>query len=89
MDKSLDLHEDYMASTRMVLLIPHHRSLELQKRSAARYFDDLDGELCIKSTEFREAAARFCQAYMMGRSLQQTSKETCEKVLRAAAKYCA
>jgi hypothetical protein len=80
-------HEDYMASTRMVLLISHHRSLDRQKRRAVRYIGNLEGELCIKSTKFREAATKFCQAYLRKRNLAQSSKDTCEKVLLAAAKY--
>ncbi|KAI1504459.1 heterokaryon incompatibility protein-domain-containing protein [Biscogniauxia marginata] len=80
--------EDYKASTRMVFLIPHDPILEDRKR-AARDFSDrrllgtLPGEICIKSTDFRREATKFCLAYRKKRG----AESICNKILKTAGKY--
>ncbi|KAI1374157.1 hypothetical protein F4677DRAFT_181956 [Hypoxylon crocopeplum] len=80
--------EDYKASTRMMLLIPHHRGLEIPKQSARDYrghprLGDVDGEVCIKSIDFRKRATEFCLSYRE----KSENKDTCDRILKTAAKY--
>ncbi|KAI1779479.1 hypothetical protein F4818DRAFT_141714 [Hypoxylon cercidicola] len=80
--------EDYRASTRMTLLIPHHRSLEASKQTA---LDDsgrlllgsVEGEICIKSADFKRRATEFCLLYRK----RPEARAICDKILKAAAKY--
>ncbi|KAI1083330.1 hypothetical protein F5B20DRAFT_460499 [Whalleya microplaca] len=80
--------EDYRASTRMTLLIPHCRTLERRKR-AARDFSDrplfggVEGEICIKSMDFKKQATEFCLSYHK----RSEHKDICDKILNAAAQY--
>ncbi|KAI1759346.1 hypothetical protein GGR53DRAFT_150800 [Hypoxylon sp. FL1150] len=80
--------EDYRASTRMTLLIPHHRKLELNKRTtvddAGRFLlGNVEGEVCIDSMEFKKRATEFCLSYRKN----PEAREVCDKILRTAAKY--
>ncbi|OTB02101.1 hypothetical protein M426DRAFT_322927 [Hypoxylon sp. CI-4A] len=80
--------EDYKASIRMKLLLPHHPSLEERKRDAQDsqgdgIFPELTGEICINSAIFRELATEFCVAYRK----KAEKRDICDKILRAAPKY--
>ncbi|KAI1821746.1 heterokaryon incompatibility protein-domain-containing protein [Xylaria intraflava] len=81
--------EDYRASTRMTLLIPHTSHLEHRKRTARDasnrpLLGTLLGEICIKSTDFRRRATRFCLKY---RQKQPEVQVICDKILATAGKY--
>ncbi|XXG93990.1 hypothetical protein Hte_000241 [Hypoxylon texense] len=81
--------EDYRASFRMTLLIPHHRSLEVSKQIAADeagqfLLGDVEGEVCIESMEFRKRATEFCLSY---RKKKPEARDVCDRILRTAAKY--
>ncbi|KAI2614674.1 uncharacterized protein GGS25DRAFT_472680 [Hypoxylon fragiforme] len=80
--------EEYRASTRMTLLIPHHWSLEGRKQAARDYMDrpilgTIEGEICIKSVDFRRQATKFCLAYRE----KSEKKDICDKILKTAARY--
>lgn len=75
--------EDYCASTRICLLIPHCLSLEGLKNKHRDLLGSLEGELCIESAHFREQATKFCVVY--GKNSQ--SKERYDRILRRAVKY--
>ncbi|KAI1409746.1 hypothetical protein F5Y13DRAFT_169379 [Hypoxylon sp. FL1857] len=80
--------EDYRASTRMILLIPHHRSLERHKLAATDYverllFGDVEGEICINSTDFKKRATEFCLSYRK----RSENRDICDRILKTAAKY--
>ncbi|KAH7161797.1 heterokaryon incompatibility protein-domain-containing protein [Dactylonectria macrodidyma] len=53
--------ENYRASTKMMLLIPH--SATLKNKKPPRLFGSLDGELCVKSVDFHEQATKLYLAY--------------------------
>lgn len=80
--------EDYRASTRMMLLLPHHWSLERRKRAMVddsdRYIlGKVEGEICIKSVDFRERATEFCLLYR-----ERSDKvDICNRVIKRATKY--
>ncbi|KAI0116856.1 hypothetical protein F4814DRAFT_439428 [Daldinia grandis] len=80
--------EDYRASTRMTLLLPHHWSLERRKRAMVddsdRYIlGKVEGEICIKSAAFRERATEFCLSYR-----ERSDKgDICNRVIKRATKY--
>ncbi|KAI1813375.1 hypothetical protein GGS20DRAFT_480907 [Poronia punctata] len=81
--------EDYRASTRMTLLIPHVSDVELHKLSYLDYsgrplFGRLPDEICIKSTEFRRCATEFCLLY---REEQAEAEAVCNRILTTAGKY--
>ncbi|KAH8164796.1 hypothetical protein CIB48_g3442 [Xylaria polymorpha] len=82
--------EDYRASTRMTLLIPHTSNLEHRKQTAPLdmlhrpLLGSLPGEICIKSTEFRKRATEFCLQY---RQKQPEAEAICNKILTTAGKY--
>ncbi|KAI8632531.1 hypothetical protein F5Y19DRAFT_366992 [Xylariaceae sp. FL1651] len=81
--------EDYMASTRMTLLIPHTSNLENRKRTARDFSNrlllgNLPGEICIKSTDFRRRATEFCLSY---RKKQPETEDICNQILMTAGKY--
>ncbi|KAI8961838.1 heterokaryon incompatibility protein-domain-containing protein [Daldinia sp. FL1419] len=83
--------EDYRASTRMMLLIPHHRGLEGRKRSTLRgpsdaVVSDVEGEICIRSAAFRERATKFCLSYR-DRTDKTDKSDICTKVIKRATKY--
>jgi hypothetical protein len=74
--------EDYLAGTRMELLIQCDLNLEITRRKNTELFGRLSGELKISSTNFRRELTRFCLAYK-----NTLDKFTCETILRRAAKY--
>ncbi|KAI1356873.1 heterokaryon incompatibility protein-domain-containing protein [Xylaria sp. FL0043] len=81
--------EDYRASTRMTLLIPHTSNLEHRKQttrdiSNRPLLGTLAGEICIKSTDFRRCATQFCLRY---RQKQPETEAICNKILTTAGKY--
>ncbi|KAI0395806.1 hypothetical protein F5Y17DRAFT_465542 [Xylariaceae sp. FL0594] len=84
--------EDYRASTRMTLLIPHTFNLELHKQSIIDIADPsnrplfgrLPQEICIRSTDFRACATEFCLRYMRE---EPGAAATCNKIIRTAGKY--
>ncbi|KAI1142683.1 hypothetical protein F5Y05DRAFT_365706 [Hypoxylon sp. FL0543] len=80
--------EDYRASIRMKLLIPHHRSLERRKLAvrdnAGRHLlGRIDGEICIYSIDFRKRATEFCLSHRK----RSGRRDICDKILKAATKY--
>ncbi|KAI0848868.1 heterokaryon incompatibility protein-domain-containing protein [Daldinia vernicosa] len=80
--------EDYRASTRMTLLLPHHWSLERRKRAmvddSGRYIlGKVEGEICIKSVDFRERATEFCLSYRE----RSDNVDICNRIIKRAAKY--
>ncbi|KAL7628706.1 hypothetical protein AAE478_000221 [Parahypoxylon ruwenzoriense] len=80
--------EDYKASTRMSLLIPHCPTLEGHKRATCDelgrpLLGNIDGEICIKSVDFRRQATLFCISYRR----RIGDKDVCDKILKSAAKY--
>ncbi|KAK5624462.1 hypothetical protein RRF57_000178 [Xylaria bambusicola] len=81
--------EDYRASTRMTLLIPHTSNLEHRKQttrdvSNRPLLGTLPGEICIKSTDFRTYATQFCLRYKQ----KQPEKEgICNRILKTAGRY--
>ncbi|KAI1421009.1 heterokaryon incompatibility protein-domain-containing protein [Xylaria sp. FL1777] len=81
--------EDYRASTRMTLLIPHTINLEHRKQTARDesnrpILGTLPGELCIKSIDFRRCATQFCLHY---RQRHPEAEVICNKILTTAGKY--
>ncbi|KAI1653610.1 heterokaryon incompatibility protein-domain-containing protein [Daldinia decipiens] len=80
--------EDYRASTRMMLLLPHCRSLDTCKRAMVDEYGgyilgDVEGEICIKSMHFRERATEFCLSYQ-----ERSDKvDICNRVIKRATKY--
>ncbi|KAI3320097.1 heterokaryon incompatibility protein-domain-containing protein [Xylariaceae sp. AK1471] len=81
--------EDYRASARMTLLIPHTSDLEHRKQTARDFSNrpllgTLPGEICIKSTDFRRQATEFCLLY---RQKQPGTEAICNKILMTAGKY--
>jgi hypothetical protein len=81
--------EDYRASTRMTLLIPHTSNLENRKQTARDFSNrpllgTLPGEMCIKSADFRKHVTEFCLFY---RKKQPEAEAICNKVLKTAGKY--
>jgi hypothetical protein len=77
--------EDYKASVKMVLLIPHDPSLEGWKTVSV--CGEVHGELCINSAKFRSRVTKFCQAYQHQWGFNQEDMETCNRILERAAKY--
>ncbi|KAI4151690.1 MAG: hypothetical protein LQ340_003362 [Diploschistes diacapsis] len=79
--------EDYRASIKMKILIPHDHHISALKRSSrmACLFGSLDGELCVKSTRFRRETSRFCLAFK--EICDQQQRQKCERILRRAGKY--
>ncbi|KAI0187263.1 heterokaryon incompatibility protein-domain-containing protein [Astrocystis sublimbata] len=82
--------EDYRASTRMTLLIPHASSLEHRKQNAPRdmlsrpLLGTLPGEISIKSVDFRRRATEFCLQYKQS---QPEAEAICDRILSTAGKY--
>ncbi|KAI1805024.1 heterokaryon incompatibility protein-domain-containing protein [Daldinia bambusicola] len=80
--------EDYRASTRMMLLIPHQRNLEGRKRATVPdlrgiMVAEIEGEIGIQSAAFRERATKFCLAY---REISD-NPDLCNKIIKRATKY--
>ncbi|KAI1396391.1 hypothetical protein F4819DRAFT_475496 [Hypoxylon fuscum] len=81
-------HEDYRASARMFLLIPHHRSLETRKDTATDLegrpiLGNVEGEICIRSMDFKKYATGFCLSYRK----KIEDSDICDRILKAAAQY--
>ncbi|KAI0540743.1 heterokaryon incompatibility protein-domain-containing protein [Xylaria digitata] len=81
--------EDYRASTRMTLLIPHTSNLEHRKQTTKDGLNrpllgTLPGEICIKSTDFRACTTQFCLDYKQKRP---EAEAVCNRVLTTAGKY--
>ncbi|KAI1447668.1 hypothetical protein F5Y02DRAFT_378088 [Annulohypoxylon stygium] len=80
--------EDYRASVRMDLLIPHHPDLEMRKQGMKddrerSLLGTVEGEIVIKSADFRSRATEFCLMYRK----RSKDKDICDKILRTAPKY--
>ncbi|KAI1468923.1 heterokaryon incompatibility protein-domain-containing protein [Daldinia caldariorum] len=80
--------EDYRASTRMMLLIPHSRNLEGCKRATVPglrgiMVAEVEGEIGIQSAAFRERATKFCLSY---REVSD-NPDLCNKIIKRATKY--
>ncbi|KIW97349.1 uncharacterized protein Z519_02741 [Cladophialophora bantiana CBS 173.52] len=87
-NRAWPFQEDYRASTRMTLLIPHDPSLEARKRDTeGLLFGVLEGELCVNSANFRQEASQLCLAYMNQRRRQGRLEEAVKRVLQRAGKY--
>ncbi|KAH8803038.1 hypothetical protein F5884DRAFT_824072 [Xylogone sp. PMI_703] len=85
--------EDYRASTRMTLLLPHLASLENEKpymvkptRRKYVMLGRLPGELCINSVTFHDEATKLCLAYQNQKPL---GSAICKSILERAGKYTA
>ncbi|KAI1332516.1 hypothetical protein F5Y16DRAFT_357971 [Xylariaceae sp. FL0255] len=81
--------EDYKASIRMTLVIPHESFLEKPKLDARDFSNrpllgTLPGEICIKSADFKRQATGFCLSY---RRKYPEMEEICNKILMTAGKY--
>lgn len=82
-ERGWTFQEDYCASTKMCLLIPHSSSLKELKETNHQMFGKLEGELCITSTDFRSQATKLCMEYRKSPEF----KHTCERILDRASKY--
>ncbi|KAK6824433.1 hypothetical protein RU639_005104 [Aspergillus parasiticus] len=82
-ERGWTFQEDYCASTKMCLLIPHSSSLKELKETNHQMFGGLEGELCIRSTDFRSQATKLCMEYRKSPEF----KHTCEIILDRASKY--
>ncbi|KAI1188092.1 heterokaryon incompatibility protein-domain-containing protein [Nemania serpens] len=81
--------EDYRASTRMTLLIPHTANLEHRKQSIRDSFNrpmlgSLVGEICIKSADFRRRATEFCLRH---KEKRPDAVPICDRIIATAGKY--
>ncbi|KAI1162227.1 heterokaryon incompatibility protein-domain-containing protein [Nemania serpens] len=81
--------EDYRASTRMTLLIPHTANLEHRKQISRDPLNrpllgTLVGEICIKSTDFRRCATEFCLRH---REKRPETVAICNRIIATAGKY--
>ncbi|KAH9909316.1 heterokaryon incompatibility protein-domain-containing protein [Xylariomycetidae sp. FL2044] len=91
--RSWTFQEDYKASTRMTLLMPHDAALEHRKRQAYGHWSNrpllgtLPGEVCINSANFRRRATEFCLAYRKKHAGAGARVDACNQVLRRAGKY--
>ena len=82
-DRGWTFQEDYCASTKMCLLVPHSSSLTELKNENRGLLGDLEGELCITSADFRSQATKFCMDYKRNRQFETM----CNKILERAGKY--
>ncbi|KAF2179577.1 hypothetical protein K469DRAFT_693945 [Zopfia rhizophila CBS 207.26] len=71
--------EDYLAGTKMWLLIRHDHGLD--KSCAQNELGNLSGELVVKSEKFREYATLFCLACNQQMDQDRFGKRKCEKIL--------
>ncbi|OCK74398.1 hypothetical protein K432DRAFT_409897 [Lepidopterella palustris CBS 459.81] len=76
--------EDYLAGTKMWLLIRHAHGLH--KPRAQNELGNLLGELVVKSEKFRKYATLFCLACYQRMDKDRLAKK-CDKILRKAGKY--
>ena len=77
--------EDYLAGTKMWLLIRHAHGLK--KSFARNELGHLSGELVVKSEDFRKYATLFCLALCQRTDRSSLIRATCQKVLQRAGKY--
>jgi len=77
--------EDYLAGTKMWLLIRHAKGLD--KSYARNELGSLPGELVIKSNTFRKYLTWFCLALCQKASQSPFVVYKCEKMLKKAGKY--
>ncbi|KAE8330312.1 hypothetical protein BDV39DRAFT_213079 [Aspergillus sergii] len=82
-ERGWTFQEDYCASTKMYLLITHSSSLKALKEANYQILGRLEGELCIKSTEFRSQATKLCMEYRKNPEF----KHMCDRILDRASKY--
>ncbi|KAE8340503.1 hypothetical protein BDV24DRAFT_164236 [Aspergillus arachidicola] len=82
-ERGWTFQEDYCASTKMCLLIPHSSSLKQLKETNHQILGWLESELCIRSTEFCSKATTLCMEYRMNPEF----KHMCERILDRASKY--
>lgn len=75
--------EEYRGSTRMKLLIPHSHSLH--KNGMKIVLGDMEGELQVSSTDFREQATLFCLAYR--EEAEGERRAICDLILSRTRKY--
>jgi hypothetical protein len=75
--------EEYRGATRMKLLIPHCPSL--YKNHMKDVLGDMEGELQVSSTDFREQATLFCLAYRG--EAEGERQEICDLILSRTRKY--
>ncbi|KXJ95506.1 heterokaryon incompatibility protein-domain-containing protein [Microdochium bolleyi] len=80
--------EDYRASSRIKLLIPHVAELEDCKRKVsstkgALLFGAIAGEVTLKSVDFKRQATRFCISYQKQHGLDPS----CRRVIETAGRY--
>ena len=77
--------EDYLAGTKMYLLIRRAQGLHIP--CALDALGDLPGELVVKSDQFKKYATLFCLALCQNRDQSPSERSACEKVLQKAGKY--
>lgn len=87
-DRAWPFQEDYRATTRIKLLIPHTAELEATKRGHRRpkgtsLFGALPGEIVVKSVDFKRQATKFCLDYQQ----RFGSNAACIKILETAGRY--
>ncbi|KAJ1331325.1 HET domain-containing protein [Microdochium nivale] len=87
-NRAWPFQEDYRASVRMKLLIPHGAQLENEKRNmrspnGASLFGAIKGEITLNSSIFKKQATRFCLAFQK----QHGPNLVCQKVFDAAGRY--
>jgi hypothetical protein len=74
--------EDYLARTRMWLLIRHTQGLDKSHK-----LKHLSGKLVVKSEMFRKYTTLFCLALYQKTDQRHFVRNTCQKILRRACKY--
>ncbi|KAH7035104.1 heterokaryon incompatibility protein-domain-containing protein [Microdochium trichocladiopsis] len=87
-NRAWTFQEDYRASSRIKLLIPHTPDLQVCKRKlrsskGASLFGALPGEVILKSADFKRHATRFCIAYQKNGGPQST----CKSILETSGRY--
>lgn len=80
--------ESYCAGTALTLLIPHHPTLETQKRLYnINTFGDLDGELCISAVKFSYEATRVCLAFENIQSVTKGESDAISHIRTRSGRY--
>ena len=78
-------HEEFCASTNMVLAMPHEPGVDKLQRYD---FKDIPGEIQILAVRFREQLSRFCLAHGRKQGERwQRGKRQCEKLLTIAGQH--
>ncbi|KAH8674444.1 hypothetical protein BGZ60DRAFT_404043 [Tricladium varicosporioides] len=83
-DRAWIFQEEYCSTTRMKLLIPHHKSLEGQKRNAGATLGNIPGEICFRAVDFRKQATKFCLSY---ERIQPQQGKLCCWIIQRVARY--